>query len=530
MLKWIDEIRITPLSWLKAGIYACAVVLVYYSALTQLVLHDWAKGDYSHCMLIPFVVLYLFWEKRHALISLPSTPSWSGLVPLFLGFALFWLGELGGEVFTMYISLYLVIVGLSWLHLGWKKVKTAGFAFIMMLAMFPFPNFINVRLSLYLKLLSSQLGVWLLHLYGMSAYREGNIIDLGFTQLQVADACSGLRYLIPLMILALILAHWFKARLWKRVFLFLTSIPVAVFVNSFRIALTGVLYSILGPAVAEEFFHGFSGWLIFLFTLGVLLIEMWILKKIGREGGESHLTEETPPKAVVQDQEALSPESVLRGLRQPRFLVTLSLLLLILFFSQGIEFRGKIPIAKPLNRFPLQVGQWTGTPQQIERQFIEALDFSDYTMIDYSNHQGQTINLYIAYYESQRKGESIHSPETCLPGSGWDFREADGKPVVNADNRSFHVTLAYMTKGETEELVYYWFPQRGRILTSLYQLKFYAFWDALTKQRTDGALIRIITPVYPAENRKTAEARLHGFTREIAPLIDQFIPGSDVQR
>ena len=249
--------RIKPASWMKGILYGLLLLVIYRSSLQWLILNDWPREDYSYACLIPFVVLYLLWEKRRELAELPSTPSWGGMFPLGLGLVFFWLGELGGELFAQYFSLWLVVLGVCWIHLGWRKIKAIGFAFIMMLAMFPLPHFINTKISLGLKLISSQIGVWMLHLYGMSAYREGNVIDLGFTQLQVVDACSGLRYLFPLMVLSLILAYWFKARFWKKAVLFLSSIPVAIFVNSFRIALTGVLYSFWGPAVAEASFTVF---------------------------------------------------------------------------------------------------------------------------------------------------------------------------------------------------------------------------------------------------------------------------------
>ena len=280
MIKAIEDIRIKPVSWLKAAAYACVLALVYYSTFVRLVTYDWAKEDYSHCMLVPFVVLYLLWEKRREIAATPSRPSWTGFVPFGIGVLLFCLGELAGEYFTLYMSFWLAVVGLLWLHLGWEKIKTMWFALVMMLAMFPFPNFINTRITFQLRLISSKLGVWMLHLYGMSAYREGNVIDLGFTQLQVVDACSGLRYVMPLMVLSLLLAYWFKAHWWKRVVLFLSSIPLAIFVNSFRIAATGVLYSMFGAQVAEGFFHGFSGWLIFMFAIPCLLLEMWVLRKV----------------------------------------------------------------------------------------------------------------------------------------------------------------------------------------------------------------------------------------------------------
>jgi len=99
----------------------------------------------------------------------------------------------------------------------------------------------------------------MLQWYGMSAFREGNIIDLGFTQLQVVDACSGLRYLYPLIIMAILLAYFFKSAWWKKVVMVMSAVPLTIATNSLRIAMTGVLYEIWGPAVAEDFFHGFSG-------------------------------------------------------------------------------------------------------------------------------------------------------------------------------------------------------------------------------------------------------------------------------
>lgn len=154
------------------------------------------------------------------------------------------------------------------------------------------------------------------------------------------------------------------------------------------------------------------------------------------------------------------------------------------------------------------------------------MDLNDYVIVDFTNGDGKEVNFYTAYYESQRKGESIHSPETCLPGSGWEFRQAGGTSIPVAYNGSnrMPVNRAYMVKGDYRQLSYYWFPQRDRILTNAYQLKLYNFWDALTRQRTDGALVRLITPVYEDEEVADAEKRLVGFAREIVPVLKEFLP------
>ncbi|EFK09739.1 EpsI family protein [delta proteobacterium NaphS2] len=510
-------------SFLRAAVYALLLLGMYFSTMTYLVVHDWMREDYSYGYMIPFVVLYLIWDKRMRLTGIPSRPSWLGLISVCLALCLFWVGELAGEYFSLYMSFWLMIVGLCWLHLGWSKVKEMGFAFVMMLTMFPFPNFLYTKVSWQLKLVSSQLGVAMMQALGMSAFREGNVIDLGFTQLQVVDACSGLRYLIPLIVLGLLLAYFYKATFWKRAAVVISTVPLSIITNSMRIALTGVVYEQWGAELAEGFFHDFSGWFIFLVSLGALLLEMWALngfKGIGFRGQGSGIRDQG-----LGFRGQGTEGGGRRGRLQLQFWIVVVLLGATLGFSHGVEFREKVPISRSLELFPMQVGGWTGTREIMEKRFIDALDLSDYVIVNYRDPSGREVNLYVAYYESQRKGESIHTPGTCLPGSGWLFRKA-GRRNVNVKGKpgGFPVNQAVMQKGEHQQVVYYWFPQRGRILTNAYELKFYAFWDAMTRQRTDGALVRLITPVYAGEGPEKAEARLQEFMGEVLPVLTRFIP------
>ncbi len=209
---------------------------------------------------------------------------------------------------------------------------------------------------------------------------------------------------------------------------------------------------------------------------------------------------------------------------QPVFIIAIVLLAATFGFSRGVEFREKVPLKRSFNEFPLTIGEWMGTRQSLDQQFIDSLHFSEYVMVSYRSLKGREIDFYVAYYETQRKGETTHSPETCFPGSGWSFEQAGLANVVNGDVSMIKVNRAIMEKSGSRQLMYFWFPQRGRILTSLPQVKIYSFWDALTRQRTDGALVRMITPVYKSERIEDAEKRLQGFAREIAPALEEFIP------
>jgi len=458
-------------------------------------------------------------------------PSWVGLIVVLLGILLFWVGELAGEYFSMYISSWLVSVGLLWAHAGWKKLKIMAFPICVSLFLFPLPHFMNTKLTFNLRLLSSKLGVTMIQFLGMSAYREGNIIDLGFTQLQVVDACSGLRYLFPLVLLGLMMAYFYNAALWKRVIIILSTIPLSIITNSLRIVLTAVLYPVLGRAAADGFFHDFSGWAIFMISLSVLLAEVWILRRILPLPDEHFMREKVAVKTAREHSAPLEADNRAEKnanvfFKQPQFIVAASLLAVTIGIHSFIDFREKQPITRSFSKFPLLIGDWQGTHQFLGQEFIDVLEFTDYTVINYTKPNSPPVNIYVAYYESQRKGKSIHTPETCLPGSGWIFKEAGTLtiPLSGESSSSITVMRAIMEKGGSSQLVYYWFNQRGRILTNVYEIKIYNFWDALVRMRTDGALIRVITPIYSSEKIDDAEIRLQSFVKDIIPTLNEFIP------
>ena len=515
LLKTGDMIRIL--------LYSCLLVAVYFGSYQHMV-GWWGRDDYNYCYLIPFVVLYLIWDKRDRLINAHGRPGWFGMIPLFFGMLLFWLGELGAEFYTLYLSSWFVLVGICWMHLGWRKFKIIIFPIAFILTMFPPPSFIYANLSLKLKLISSRLGVWFLQMAGQSAYREGNIIDLGFTKLQIVDACNGLRYLFPLIVLAILVAYFSKAAWWKKALVILSAIPISIFINGLRIASVGLLYPIWGPKVAEGFFHDFSGWAIFMISLGLLLSELWVLNWVFKENRKPE-----SQKIGINASENPAHHRARRWwqeLLQPQFIVTILLLGASATIAQTVNFREQIPIAKSFSQFPLRFGQWSGQLQSMDQAFIEELDLSDYIIGNYHNGSGSAVNFYTAYYDSQRKGESIHSPSSCLPSGGWEFHQA-GRTEISLTNDPIlwiPVNRAVMSNSGRKQLSYYWFPMRGRVLTNIWQMKWYNFWDALTRQRTDGALVRLITPINSNETIADADLRLQAFTRDLVPVLNDFLP------
>jgi exosortase D (VPLPA-CTERM-specific) len=298
--------------------------------------------------------------------------------------------------------------------------------------------------------------------------------------------------------------------------LVLSTVPLTIVVNSLRIAAVGILYPLIGPKVAEGFFHDFSGFLIFIVSLGILLGEMWLLKRL------PGVAEETGPAGSSVATGAAAAAS-LPWIRGGGALLLLAGLLTVV---RTVDFRERLPLARPLAGFPLQIGEWQGNRSAMEQPVLDSLKLSDYLLADFSNSRGETANLYVAYNESQRKGESSHSPASCMPGSGWVFEDSGPAMLpIGPRGEQHRVNRAFMQKSGEKLLVYYWFPQRGRVLTSMPELKLYAFWDALTHRRTDGALVRLITPLGAGEQPADAERRLVNFSRQAVPVLNTFLPG-----
>jgi EpsI family protein len=260
-------------------------------------------------------------------------------------------------------------------------------------------------------------------------------------------------------------------------------------------------------------------------SLVMMLAVMWSLKRIFPES-------ETVACGDVEN--GSGPTGVVKreiGLRYSIMLVVPAVLLLggTILLAKNVDFREKIPLRQPFSMFPVHVGEWQGERQIMEKMYLESLDLSDYLLIDYRNGQQQTVNFYVAYNESQRGGKSSHSPATCLPGNGWEFKDSGITSVELPGGNVIKVQRAFMDKNGQQLLAYYWFPQRGRILHNLFELKLFAFWDAIVARRTDGALVRIITPVRDSGNLMESESRLQEFIRVMLPVLDQYLPGRTVR-
>jgi len=517
---------------LVVAVAAAVVLILLFQNTLKYLSGVWHQEEYSHGFLVPMISGFLLWQRRTRFERVEFRGSWLGVAIAGTGLAIYLVGAVASITTVDTYAFVIVLMGMALALLGREAFKIALVPLALLFLMNPIPNFFYYNLSAELQLLSSQIGVAFMRLCGVSVFLEGNVIDLGTYKLQVAEACSGLRYLFPLMTLGVIVAYLFKARTWMRWCVFLSTVPITVLMNSVRIGVIGVLVDRFGIAQAEGFLHYFEGWVVFMACLAVLLAECGLLLR---------LTGDRRPMRDVLALEPLAPRDGMpaacsRELGKPA-VVALMLLLLAVVPARALPKRIEMrPARADFAEFPLQIGPWRGRRETMDAIYLDWLKLNDYLLADYVRGGTELtsgaaaipapVNLYVAYYASQRTGQAAHSPRGCLPGAGWRILEFTQREVsrVRSNGVPLRVNRAIVQRGAERQLVYYWFQERGRDITSEYVVKWYLLKDALMRSRTDGALVRLITPLAQNEPIEMADAHLAQFAEAALPVLRNYLP------
>jgi exosortase D (VPLPA-CTERM-specific) len=507
----------------RAGVaisVSVVIALVAFSAPLSEVVARWVRQDeYSHGFLIPVLSAWLLWSRRDVLLASIGRPSSAGLALIALSILMLTVGELSALFILSQVGFVVALLGAVLGVGGYSLLRVTIAPALLLLFAIPLPYFIESVLTWRLQLVSSELGVQFIRLFQIPVYLEGNIIDLGHYQLQVVEACSGLRYLYPLLSLSFLAAYFFHAPLWQRAIVFLSAAPIAILMNSVRIGIVGVLVNRWGTQAADGLLHFFEGWVVFIACVGLLLAEIYVLARLGSQRSffEAFGLPQVVPASLFR---AFAPVSWKRTAASPVLLCVGGLAVLFVSGRQEI-----LPERLRFVTFPSTLGEWVGHPSLLEPQIEHALGLEDYILSDYGRPNGGSVNLYVAYYASQRKGLSPHSPIVCMPGGGWQITRFERTAFQAGQlDRSFPYNRAVITRGSTSQVVYYWFTQRGRNIANEYVSKVYLFTDAILENRTDGALVRVTTPLYPNESERDADARLQAFIREMEPRLRAYLP------
>ncbi|PIE67464.1 MAG: hypothetical protein CSA23_04255 [Deltaproteobacteria bacterium] len=487
------------------------VFLLGFFPILQKLSIRWGTGDNSYCYLIVPLFLYLCWEKKdHFHFTDFGWNVW-GFIPIVLSALLMVIGELGSVETFLYIGIWGCLVGILLILYG-KCLVSLIFPIIMLAFIVPLPPFINRMLTFKLKLAASKFSVGLLRLFDVSVVRDGNIIDLGITQLQVVDACSGLRYFVPLVLMALLFGFFYCRKLWPKILLVVTVLPLSIFVNGLRIFATGMLHVHGYSELAEDFFHDFSGWMVFMLAGTILLGISLLLRRF--TGGPA---------------DPIEPDSANRPVKS---WVPVAVTVILCLFFAGSGYALKVlptttiqPARQSFDVFPGHVGDWQAKRGYLSDEILNSLWADDYVSAVFSNNNiPNRIQLLIPYYHYQGTRHTAHAPQSCMLGAGWAMTKAAERTVPTGDGKTLTLMTNVWEKGSMRILGSYFFLQRGRVITSPWENKFWLVADAFTKRRTDGALVRAEMAIAPGQSVDAAWTVLSGFLDVLWPVLPDFIP------
>ncbi len=511
-------------SWPKAHLcWAAVLTLAFVAAFIvplRSIVHTWATNDdYSYGYLVPVISAYLFWDMRSRAVGLRPRPSWSALVPLVLLVLLSIYGILGSSGNISRPAVPVVFMLMFAFAFGWRTFRRFALPLGFLIFMVPLPAALDRSFGVFLKAVSSQLGGWLVRMSGIPVHVSGNVIDLGVTQLQVVDACSGLRFVFPLLALGVVYAYFFEKVRWKQVVCVLATVPVAILTNGLRIGITGVLTRYIGPEVAQGFFHDFSGWVIFM----VAFLFLFALGRFLRLfPPRAPLATPGPPSGAADGSGSRGPGS--RGIGA--YLVCLLLLASVGTLGMTTATMPPVHLKNGIAAFPLTMQPWTGIPQPVDATIIEASGAEEAFFADYRDARNDSVSLYIGYRSTSflENENFFHSPTVCLPSSGWKNAATSTHSIENVPRfGTLKVTRMVIERMGMRQLVYFWFQTKDRATHDKNINRFHLTLHAIQRDNTHDLFLRTITPVRNDESLEAAGARMDDFVRTSVSTMERFL-------
>ena len=250
---------------------AVSVVCLYAGTLASLARHWASDDDFSHGFFVIPVAAYFLWERRRALLEAPARPSTAGIALVAASLLVFVAGRFGAELYLTRVSLLGVLAGTVLALGGWQRLRIAALPLCFLLLMIPLPSIVFNQITFPLQGIASRAGEAVIAAAGVPVLREGNILHVPGRALEVVEACSGIRSLMSLLMLAIVLGYFTEPRAGGRIAIALAAVPIAIVANAARVAGTGLAAYWISPAAAEGFFHSFSGWMVFVVALAGLL-------------------------------------------------------------------------------------------------------------------------------------------------------------------------------------------------------------------------------------------------------------------
>ena len=520
-LREIRDSNSVPLYWdllpskkliLKMGLLTLVFLYLYIPTFSALVSTWWTRDDYSHGFLIPLITLYLVWYRWEKLKNLQIQPAYSwGVTVMLIAGAMLLLGKAGGVITLQELSLVVMIVGLVLCLLGKNYLKALGFPIAYLLFMIPITDEVIAPYHWAFQLLTAKMGVAFLQTLGFTALLEHQYIILPAITLEVAKVCSGINYLISIIVIGIPLAYVTQKKVWCRVILVVSAVVIGVIANWIRVAAIGI-WAYYGGEVLHGPFHLFQG--LFVAQLGFIALfgGAWLLSKVPQaqlQGSHPDSVKSQPEEGGLGDQ---------YGLLHPAWLAAFVILLGLAVYLSSFK-PGLVPLKTGFALFPIVIDKWSGYVADAD-SFVFKVQGADHELLRiYQGPSGGEVQLYVAYFEAQHHTKELVNNMTAPLHHNATVVEI---PFGRANTIRVNQTRLLDERGKW--LAFFWYDFNGRIVADRYQAKFLTTMDALLHRRSNGAFVVVLRPLIGETNQEMSWLEEQAFIRNLIPVLHRYLP------
>lgn len=466
--------------------FAVAAVLLllfaalYSSTFASLVSMWWGSDDYTHGFLVPLIALYIAWKKGGSMLSARAEPAMvSGIFLTALAAAVLMAGKLGSVVVLEELSIPLMIAGIVVLLAGPAYLRILWFPIAYLLFMVKMFGEGSEKFHWPFQILAAKIGVWLLQAFGIPAYKEVQYIQLPNIMLEVASACSGLRFLVSIIAIGLPLA-WLTQNSWvKRIGLVLFAITIAVLANGLRVALIGV-WAFYGGEVVHGPMHVFQGMFVAWIGFIALFTGAWVLS--GKADG-TEKARPTPPLELAR-----SILEKLSSARKWKSAAAAAAFMLAATWGLYTFYRtSPAPLAAPIS-LPASLGGWTASNEPSTDSLVAAGATMEAARV--YKKGPNAFRVYVSYYEEQAQDHEMVNYR-----NSWKLHKGErALRIATGNGAASEVNAVLINKGGDRKFAMFWYQMDGKTLTNRIDVKLWTVWKALSSRRTNGALVILSAP------------------------------------
>jgi EpsI family protein len=497
-------------SWIVLGWILLLLVVLYWRVMRAFVQIWWTDEETSYGLLVPLISIYLIWQKRKQLVWTGSALGLgSGLISL--AGILLMAGTFGAVAVLGPLSLIVMAAGLVLCLWGWKGARALAFPLGYLFFMLPLFDWLVSLVNRRFQLMTATMSAWFLQLVGFHVWVDREFIVLpDLITLKIASACSGVRYLIAIVVIGLPVAYLRLKSWWGRLTLIEVAVIIGTVANWVRVAMLAI-WAHLGGEINHEPFHTFEGLFVAVAGYGTLLLGAALISKVEKSVGAAANFNSIADSEVVDEPSPGIPE------KRPsyRAQAITAFLLSLIVAAAWVPHRGPVQTKRNLMELPSSIGEWVEESPAPEAPLITVWRADQQILKVYRDREGIRIRLFVAYFETQCEGKEVVNSLLTPLSQPLRRMELAGE----AGRLSLNQSAVKDRAGQEYRLVF-WYDLNGRMITSKLRAKIATIWDALVRARTNGALVI----VYSEGSGSQAAGQEARFVKDVIQVLRQFLP------